>query len=176
MYDNFKKLSYNKNMKSEKGMTLVATVAFVIVITALVFAVVYYARIEIAKSNLEDLKTDILLVQAKVKTISGEYILQKDEELLKGTKIEDMKDDPAIKQVIEKEEINIDEEGKKYYVLNKENLQELNLENVKLEENNYYIVEYTAYDVYYTKGFLYSDGEMYYKLTAIENLVIEENE
>ncbi len=162
-------------MKNEKGMTLVTTAVFVVVIAALVFAVVYYFRIEYAKSSLEDLKTDILLVQAKVKTISGEYTLQKKDEVLKGTKIAEMKDDPAISNLIESEEINIEDKEKKYYVLNKENLNELKLENVMLEENNYYVVEYNTYEVYYTKGFVYSDGETYYKLTEIENLVIDEN-
>lgn len=162
-------------MKNEKGMTLVTTAVFVIVIAALVFAVVYYFRIEYAKSSLEDLKTDILLVQAKVKTIAGEYTLEKKDEVLKGTKIAELKDEPAISNLIETEEIKIDDKEKKYYVLNKENLNELQLENVVLEENNYYVVEYNTYEVYYTKGFLYSDGETYYKLTEIENLVIDEN-
>lgn len=162
-------------MKSEKGMSLITTVVLVFVIAALVFAVVYYARIEYAKSSLEDLKTDILLVQAKVKTISGEYTLEKKDEVLKGTKIAEMKDDPAIINLIESEEIKIDDKEKKYYVLNKENLNELKLENVMLEENNYYVVDYNTYEVYYTKGFLYSDGETYYKLTEIENLVIDED-
>lgn len=162
-------------MKNEKGMTLVTTAVFVVVIAALVFAVVYYFRIEYAKSSLEDLKTDILLVQAKVKTIAGEYTLEKKDEVLKGTKIAELKDDPAISNLIETEEIKIDDKEKKYYVLNKENLNELQLENVTLEENNYYVVDYNTYEVYYTKGFLYSDGETYYKLTEIENLVIDEN-
>lgn len=162
-------------MKNEKGMTLVTTAVFVVVIAALVFAVVYYFRIEYAKSSLEDLKTDILLVQAKVKTIAGEYTLEKKDEVLKGTKIAELKDDPAISNLIETEEIKIDDKEKKYYVLNKENLNELQLENVTLEENNYYVVDYNTYEVYYTKGFVYSDGETYYKLTEIENLVIDEN-
>ncbi len=161
-------------MKKEKGMTLVTTAVFVVVIAALVFAVVYYARIEYAKSSLEDLKTDILLVQAKVKTIAGEYTLEKKDEVLKGTKIAELKDDPAISNLIENEQIKIDDKEKKYYVLNKENLDELQLENVILEENNYYVVDYNNYEVYYTKGFLYSDGETYYKLTEIENLAIDE--
>ncbi len=162
-------------MKNEKGMTLVTTAVFVVVIAALVFAVVYYFRIEYAKSSLEDLKTDILLVQAKVKTIAGEYTLEKKDEVLKGTKIAELKDEPAISNLIETEEIKIDDKEKKYYVLNKENLDELKLEDVKIEENNYYVVDYNTYEVYYTKGFVYSDGETYYKLTEIENLVIDEN-
>ncbi len=164
-------------MKSEKAMTLITTAILVVVITALVFAVVYYARMQYAKECLEDIKTDMLLVQAKVKTIQGEYTLEKkNEEILKGTKLLDMQENETIKQFIEKENIDINEKDKKYYVLNKENLEELGLEKVALEENTYYIVEYTTNEVYYTKGFTYSDGNTYYELKQIENLETDINE
>lgn len=163
-------------MKSEKGMTLITTAVLVIVIAALVFAVVYYARIAIAKEGLESLKTDMLLVQAKVKKIAGEYTLEQKEELLKGTKIEDMAENETIQNFLEKEIINTEEENKKYYVLDKQNLEELELEKVKLEENSYYIVDYTSNEVYYTKGVEYADGNTYYDMKEIENLETSEVE
>ena len=158
-------------MKSEKGMTLVTTAILVVVITALVFAIVYYARMQYAKERLEDIKTDLLLVQAKVKTIQENYTLEKEkEDVLKGTKLADMQDDKKIEQFLEQENIDVSEKNKKYYVLNKEDLEELDLKKVELDENSYYIVEYTTNEVYYTKGFTYSDGNTYYTLTEIENL------
>ena len=162
-------------MKSEKGMTLITTVVLVIVIAALVFAVVYYARIQYAKENLEDLKTDMLLVQAKVQNMEGEYTLEKKDEVLKGTKISEMQEEQGIKSFIENSKIDIKEKGKKYYVLNKENLNELGLEQVNLEENCYYIVEYTKKEVYYSKGFTYTDGKTYYEINEIEKLNADEN-
>lgn len=163
-------------MKNEKGMTLITTAVLVVVIAALVFAVVYYARIAIAKEGLESLKTDMLLVQAKVKKIAGEYTLEQKEELLKGTKIEDMAENETIQNFLEKEIINTEEENKKYYVLDKQNLEELELEKVKLEENSYYIVDYTSNEVYYTKGVEYADGNTYYDMKEIENLETSEVE
>lgn len=164
-------------MKSEKGMTLVTTAILVVVITALVFAIVYYARMQYAKERLEDIKTDLLLVQAKVKTIQENYTLEKEkEDVLKGTKLADMQDDKKIEQFLEQENIDVSEKNKKYYVLNKEDLEELDLKKVELDENSYYIVEYTTNEVYYTKGFTYSDGNTYYTLTEIENLEIDSNE
>ena len=164
-------------MKSEKAMTLITTAILVVVITALVFAVVYYARMQYAKEYLEDIKTDMLLVQAKVKTIQGEYTLEKKkEEVLKGTKIADMQENEAIKQFLENENIDISQKDKKYYVLSEKDLEELDLKQVTLEENTYYIVEYTTNEVYYTKGFTYSDGNTYYELTEIENLHANINE
>jgi len=157
-------------MRSEKGMTLLTTGVLVIVIAALVFAVVYYIRIEYAKQNLETLKTDMLLVQAKVKIISGEYTLNKKVEELKGSKIADMKETEGIKQFLEKGIIDIEEKGKLYYVFNKEDLNELELNKLELEENTYYIVEYTTNGVYYTKGISYTDGNTYYEIKDIEAL------
>ncbi len=164
-------------MKNEKGMTLVTTVILVVVIAALVFAIVYYARMQYAKERLEDIKTDLLLVQAKVKNIQGEYTLEKNKEaVLEGTKLADMKEDEVIKKFLEQENLDLEAKDKKYYVLNKENLEKLDLGKVELEENTYYIVEYNTNDVYYTKGFTYSDGKTYYELKEIENLESDNNE
>ena len=161
-------------MKSEKGMTLITTAILVVVIAVLVFAVIYYARIELAKESLEDLKTDMLLVQAKVKTIQGEYTLNNKEEELKGTKLSDMAENETIKNFLQEQNINPEEKDKKYYVFDKGALEELGLNKVIIAENSYYIVEYTTNDIYYTKGFTYSDGNTYYKLNDIENLSMDE--
>ncbi len=163
-------------MKSEKGMTLITTAVLVVVIAALVSAVIYYARIAIAKEELESLKTDMLLVQAKVKKITGEYTLEQKEELLKGTKIDEMAENATIQNFLEKEIIDVEEENKKYYVLDKQNLEELDLQKVKLKEDSYYIVEYTSNEVYYTKGVEYADGNTYYDIKEIENLEASEVE
>lgn len=163
-------------MKSEKGMTLITTAVLVVVIAALVSAVIYYARIAIAKEELESLKTDMLLVQAKVKKITGEYTLEQKGELLKGTKIDEMAENATIQNFLEKEIIDVEEENKKYYVLDKQNLEELDLQKVKLKEDSYYIVEYTSNEVYYTKGVEYADGNTYYDIKEIENLEASEVE
>ncbi len=161
-------------MKSEKGMTLLTTAVLVLIIASLVFAVVYYARIQLEKESLEDLKTNLLLVQAKIKTTEGEYILDKKEENLKGTKIADMLENQNIKQFIDNNQINIEEKEKKYYVLNQENLNELELQKIQLDEASYFVVEYNDAEVYYTKGFKYTDGNIYYSIKDIEKLGTEE--
>ena len=84
-----------------------------------------------------------------------------------------MKEDLIIKAFLEKEEIDIEEKDKKYYVLKQEDLLELNLEKVTLEKDSYYVVEYMNSEVYYTKGFTYADGKTYYEITQIENLEVE---
>ena len=38
----------------------------------------------------------------------------------------------------------------------------MKLENVELEKDSYYIVDYTSSKVYYTKGYSDDEGEVYY--------------
>lgn len=155
-------------MKSEKGLTFLSTAILVIVIALIAFATVYFARIQASKEKAEDVKTDMLLVQAKVKKISGDYVLEHKEEILIGTKLSDMKEEKPIKEFLEKEVFNPSEKNKKYYVLNQENLNDLELNKVILEENSYYIAEYTTGEVYYTKGYMDENGDVHYKATDIE--------
>lgn len=152
-------------MKSEKGLTFLGTIILVVIIALIAFGVVYFTRMEVSKEKAEDIKTNMLLVQAKVKKISGDYTLEKNEEVLIGTKLSEMKEEEPIKEFLEKELFDLDEKGKKYYVLNQQNLNDLNLGNVILEENSYYIVEYTSSEVYYTKGYSDENGEVHYKVT-----------
>ena len=160
--------------KAKSGLTFIATIFLVIVIAVLVFGVVYFVRIQYAKESLEDLKTDMLLVQAKVKTISGEYILEEKEEVLKGTKLSEMKENETIQNFIEKDLFDEEEKNKQYYVWDQTTLQEQDLTQINLEEGAYYIVEYTNNEVYYTKGFIYADGNTYYEISEIEKLEAEE--
>lgn len=64
-------------MKNQKGLTLPGTIVLVLLIAFIVFGVIYFIRIQTAKEGLEDLKTDLLLVQAKVRKISADYTLEK---------------------------------------------------------------------------------------------------
>ena len=160
-------------MKKQNGLTLISTIFLVLVIAFIAFGVIYFFRIQTAKEQLEDVKTDLLLVQAKVKKISADYILKKDEQVLVGSKIADVKDEPIIQEFFNKNSINVDEKDKKYYVLNQQNLEELGLTQVKLEENAYYVVEYEESKVYYTKGYEL-EGNSYYDIDNIEELKLEQ--
>lgn len=149
-------------MKSEKGLTFISTAILVVIITLLTFGVVYFVRLQLDKGKNEDIKTDMLLVEAKVQKLSGEYILEKKEEILVGTKLADMEEDPLIKEFLEKEIFDSKEKGAKYYVLNQENMNEMALENVELEKDSYYIVDYNSSKVYYTKGYSDDEGGVHY--------------
>ena len=79
-----------------------------------------------------------------------------------------MKEEQTIKEFLTKELFDPDEKNKKYYVLNQENLNNLDLGNIILEENSYYIVEYTSSEVYYTKGYTDENGNLHYSVSDAE--------
>ena len=85
-----------------------------------------------------------------------------------------MKENETIKEFLEKNSIDTEEKEKKYYVLNQDDLNNLELTKVKLEPNSYYIVEYTDGNVYYTKGAEHTDGNSYYDVNNIEELKLEQ--
>ena len=151
-------------MKNENGLTFLGTAILMVIIAIIVFGIVYFTRMQVDKEKEEDIKTNMLLVQVKVKTISGNYILEEDEDILIGTKLSEIEEEQPIKEFLEKELFDPDEKDKKYYVLNQQNLNDMDLSNVILEENSYYIVEYTTSEVYYTKGYLDENGEVHYKV------------
>ena len=155
-------------MKSENGLSFIGTIILVIIIAVITFGVVYFVRIQADKEQAEDIKTNMLLVQAKVKKLSGDYILEEKEEVLVGTKLSEMQEEQPIKDFLEKELFDIDEKDKKYYVLNQQNLNDMGLNNVVLEENAYYIVEYTSSEVYYTNGYLDENGNLHYSVSDTE--------
>ncbi len=163
-------------MKSEKGLSFLGTAILVVVIALIAFVAVYFTRMQVEKEKSEDIKTNMLLVKAKVKTISGQYTLDKKEENLVGTKLSDMKENPGIKEFLEKDLFNPDEKGKKYYVLNQQNLNDLDLAKVVLEENAYYIVEYISSEVYYTLGYNDEEGQIHYKEKEVEEKIKQDKE
>ena len=155
-------------MRSENGLSFIGTIILVIIIAVITFGVVYFVRIQADKEQAEDIKTNMLLVQAKVKKLSGDYILEEKEEVLVGTKLSEMQEEQPIKDFLEKELFDIDEKDKKYYVLNQQNLNDMGLNNVVLEENAYYIVDYTSSEVYYTNGYLDENGNLHYSVSDTE--------
>ena len=161
-------------MKSEKGLTFISTAILVVVIAAITFGVVYFVRLQLDKGKNEDIKTDMLLVEAKVQKLSGEYILEKEEDILIGTKLKDMEEETIIKEFLEKEILNKDEKEAKYYVLDQNNINEMELENVELERDSYYIVDYNSSKVYYTKGYSDEEGEVHYLVEKEEKQSSEE--
>ena len=126
-----------------------------------------------AKTNMEDLNTDLLQVQAKVKVINEQSVVNDDEALLKGEKVQDSQNEEVIsianslkeKEIIKEDEENFD----KYYVWNKALLEELGLTNVK---SDILVVNYASSEVILPDGIqLEENGDTLYKFSDIQGKI-----
>lgn len=126
-----------------------------------------------AKTNMEDLNTDLLQVQAKVKVINEQSVVKNDEGLLKGEKLKDSQNEEVIsilnnlkeKEIIKEDEENFD----KYYVWNKALLEELGLTNVK---SDILVVNYATSEVILPDGIqLEENGDTLYKFSDIQSKI-----
>lgn len=124
----------------------------------------------VSQVDSQDASTSLLLAQAKQKVISEKAIIDNNKDGYVGEKLKDCTI-PAIEEfktlgVIEENEENYDS----YYVWSQQVLDELSV-NVKLAENEYYIVNYDTNEVITTKGIKIGDV-IYYKLSDIKEVVV----
>ena len=121
----------------------------------------------IQKENKKNYETDMLLIQGKIKVISQESTIQKNEELLQGKKLSENLENEEIKKLLQNKIISEEESDfTKYYILEKTDLEELGLSSIELTEG-YYIVNYETYEVIYTSG-VKIDNNYYYKLSELQ--------
>ena len=167
-------------IRGNKGITLIALVITIVVLLIIATISVYSGKETIKKAKLEELKTNMLLIQAKAK----EYVENANFKL--GTKIDEAQEterDDRISKAkeelkgneIQKSDIDItisDKEGKYiyYYKLTEDQLKEIGLSDVKSNtKDGEYMVEYdiekAQVEIYNTKGY---EGK--YSLTDIEKI------
>lgn len=157
-------------------MKLRSVVIFLIII--LLVVIIYFGiknnnnGIEIlTKNNIEDINTDLLQVQAKVKVIKEQSVVKDDESILKGEKIKDSPNETVISLLNQLEEIGViseeEENFDKYYMWDKALLEELKLE-VNLQENDKIVVNYETLEIILPSGVEFEkNGEKVYKFSEL---------
>lgn len=154
-------------MKNQTGMGYLMLILCIVFIAFIVGSVMYVTQKVWQKETVETYETDMLLIQGKVKVLSQEATIQKNEELLKGKKVEDNIEQEQIKTLLENNVISKEEVSfSKYYIVEKETLQEMGLHKIKLE-NGCYIVNYDTDEVIYSEGIKVGD-KIYYKLSELK--------
>ena len=185
-------------MKKNRGITMVALVITIVVLLIIAGISIGAGNNAIKNSKLENLKTNMLLIEAKAKeqienakfrlgtnfnnvtgeeksnrinTAKGEFI---GEEIVDG-KIFNNNTKITTEKMKEDKNNNI-----YYYKLSTQNLMDMGLKNVKSDEKDgYYIVKYDLSDlsdlkkstieIYNTKGFD-DEGNVVYSLTDIKQV------
>lgn len=139
------------------------------IIIAIIIAVgvvgLNYAFKLLKQKQNDDVRTDLLLVQAKIKVIKGKAEVSSNTELYVGTKISEYYDND-VKEFLKDIQIN-ETQFDKYYILSIQDLEEIGIcGELKNPENNQYIVNYDTADVIYKKG-IEENGNIKYKISDI---------
>lgn len=183
-------------MEKNNGITIVSLIITIIILLILAGISIGTGNKVIKSSELENVKTNMLLIKAKGK----EYVENANFKL--GTNFDNLTDPKdkqkritAAKKELKGEEItdpNIFNQNMGitqetiandnanyiyYYKLRENDLNDMGLSNVKLDERNgYYVIKYNIknveVEVYNTQGFE-RDGKIYYSLSELQNLNID---
>ena len=153
--------------KNDKGITMLSLVVMLVVLMMLATITMYYGNSAMKEAKLQDLKTNMLLIQAAVKgdlekyhfetsNLSDSEKISKKSQYLKGIPIENAESDIKVKfdalanntEIQLKTQISDDYQqvgGKfDYYYLDTNTLSQLGLKDVQSnDENGYYIVAYS---------------------------------
>ena len=171
-------------MNNNKGVTLTSLVITIIVLIIISAITVNISDGVIQEAKLQNLRTNMLLIQAKAKTYAEEVTFEtanldstKEEDAtkiseikvskFKGTALENC--DTSVQTAAENAGVTLTTD---FYYLSPENLSEMGI-NIKVPEGSYYLVKYNFEDteVVFTKGFQYKDVT-YYKLSEINQIEI----
>lgn len=143
------------NMKSYKK--LIVTLMIIILV---IVGLVYFGRREFKTNSLTNLNTNLLQIQAKVKGLADKAAVEKNESVLVGN---------------EPSEETLKQFGltpsNKIRILTQAQLDEIGLPKIKGDQK--YLVDYGTTEVYYLDGYQDNQGNTYYKLSEITNVVIE---
>lgn len=152
-------------MKKDNGITLIALIVTIIIMIILATIVVDFSTKAIDKAKLEDIKTNMLLIQGKSQTIYEKYSFKEIEELT-GILYSEQNTYVISDGLLDHLKVEDD-----IYIWGEEALNENGLGTIKTDEQTFYIVDYTTSEIYFSKGYEYNDL-IYYSLTELQELSI----
>ena len=152
-------------MKKDNGITLIALIVTIIIMIILATIVVDFSTKAIDKAKLEDIKTNMLLIQGKSQTIYEKYLFKEIEELT-GILYSEQNTYVISDGLLDHLKVEDD-----IYIWGEEELNENGLGTIKTDEQTFYIVDYTTSEIYFSKGYEYNDL-IYYSLTELQELSI----
>ena len=144
-------------MKKEEGMGIIAIALVIILIAGLGIFAYYFIKNTAEDKRIEDIKSNMLLIQGKCKVINETSKVNNNEDNFKGKKLSDIKEDSIISEFLSKGIIPEDKLDK-YYALSNDDLKNIGLDIVN-EDASYYIVNYEENTVFITAGYTNENNE-----------------
>ena len=155
-------------MRHRKGV-LTTYIKIIIIILLIAIAIYFLFKIIYKKydeNEIETIKTDMLLIQGKTEVIAQKVEIKEKGAEYVGTRIDEKQDEEKIQNLIQKEIIDVNSKEHNYYCIDKEDLQELGLNNIEIED--YYIVDYKQNDIISVEEIQKQDGSIVYKLSEMK--------
>lgn len=159
-------------LKKNKGVTLVALAITIVVLLIIAGISIYAGKDTIKRANLESLRTNMLLIEAKAK----EYVEEANFKIGKTT--DNVKKEEIRKQVYEdgaklEKAAGITADTSipvaQCYKVTEATMNEWGLKDIETHNNEYYLIKFddanATVEIYNTKGY---DGK--YSLTDIDNM------
>lgn len=154
-------------MRKGYGRVYAGILFIILVIGIIIYGVLKYAKKEVDSEQFETIKTDMLLIEAKTSIVAQKVKIKEKGAKYIGNKIENDENED-IKKLEENGIIELKKENN-YYILDDNNLDELEL-SVRNQKQGNYIVEYNSNEIIYTSGIKDKDGNILYKLSDIEKV------
>lgn len=152
---------------NQKGITLTSLIITIVVLVILSGVTLYTGGNIIKNVRLQNINTNMMLIQAKAKTIAEQAKFNKNTSNYKGVAINSITNNKNIDKLREQRVI---EDEANYYLLSEVDLINMGLEKIDIEAG--YIVNYNTEEVIYVKGFE-NNGTTYYKLSEMKGLKLE---
>ena len=166
-------------MNKGYAKTYIKLMIGIIIIVLVIVIGMGFIRKEYSAQMIKDIRTDMLLIQAKTKIVGEKVRIKENNANYIGTKVENESQDEVILKLKEKGILDFSVKENNYYILNKEDLEKLDLNSIKLNEG-FFIVEYTSNEIIYSNGIQDKNGNVLYKLSDFEIILPsqdnEENE
>ena len=132
-----------KQMKTFSGITL--TILVISIMVLLVLVSVTYSVIDITKTaRTQGIRTNMLLIQTKVKQTNEQVAFNGDTSVYSGEKLSTApNNNEIVNGMLDLSELA----DENWYILKQEDLNSLGLEGIKLKKDEVYLVNYKTTDV-----------------------------
>lgn len=152
-------------MKRTYLSTILKTLFIVIIIVGIIIVSVKFVVKEIDSQHFNTVKTNMLVIKGKIKTIDDKVKIEEEGIEYLGSDLNNSMDKYSF--LVEENIIEVTEDSN-WYILEYNDLENMELSDI-LEED-IYIVDYTSYEVVYALGVVHESGNIYYTLNQISNI------
>lgn len=149
-------------MKSEKGIAFIILIFLVVILIIAAFFGVKFIKERADKENIDNIKSHMLSIQALAKNVKNKNTVNAENPLL-GIKL-DLANNETEYQISEELKSELEKiENADLYIITQDDVNNNGLSQIKINNQEFYIVDYNAGEVYYSMGI---NGK--YSLTSTE--------